>query len=1091
MKKTALVIPGLLLLIQIGFSQKPTQAALNNNNFKNPPQSSKVHAWWHWMQGSISKDGITKDLESMKAQGISQATILNVGLIDYKEYLVPQIKFGTDEWYDMFKWALTEAKRLDITIGAHNCDGWSTSGGPWITPAQSMKTFTWSKTQVEGGKKLNINLKKPFNRANYYEDVAIVAVPARDEPSVFQKSQPTFTLNKSININGLADGSLSGGPTLKHDDTLLIALDKAIMVSRIALASAKPFTWADPNKMEVGYNLFYSMDGQNYKLACNANFKGINKISTVDFPEVEGRYFRLEFSQFPWSDAWFAYTLAEVELLKSGETAFSTPTLSAILEKSVTVRSSGKDVYGSKKVTNQRGISKNKMVDITKYMTNDGVLNWAAPAGKWNIIRFGYTTTGTVNSPATKDGEGLECDKMDSSAVNYHFSKFPQKLIDHARDYTGNTFKFILIDSWECGLQNWTKSLPIEFEKRRGYKLTPYIPVLCGEIMNDEATSEAFLFDYRKTIAELVEANYYKQFASLCQKNKLEMHAEVIYGSGMYPPIDVLKTNQYADMPMFEFWAGNSGTTALLEYTAAKNTTLDFPASAALFYDKKIVGAEAYTGFAHYSESPWELKPFGDRAFCTGINQLILHSYVHQPADSVLGMTLGGYAAHFNRNNPWFNFAGSWMDYQSRIQYMLQQGQMQADVLYYIGDQLPQYLEAGNAVNVPNGYQIHVANYDILKNKIALKNGKLTFGNVVFSLLTLPENMGMELATLIRLEELIKAGLVVYGPKPTKQLSMYGIKNNAVRFNQLIENIWGKVDGINLKENNYGKGKIYWGESMKTVLDKIKLQPDFETLSTDTATFLYTHRALENKDIYFVFNQQDKENIRDLYFRSVNTSVKEYNPVDGSITPIAFTNTLDGRTKIPFTFGAKASRIFVFEKGDGKATMPAIKKKESFEITDFKGTLSFDTRSNKKIAPVNITSLQSLTNFENTDIKYFSGFAHYTITFKAPLSYLKKGGKVLLDVGQVGVTASVFLNGKQLGTVWYANTQFDISALLKEENNLQVTVGNEYRNRIIGDYVEFGKLKNSWTTSPVQEYLDKDKKLKPAGLIGPIQLIRF
>jgi len=130
MKKTALVILGLFLLIQTGFSQKPTQNKLNGNDFKNPPQSSKLHAWWHWVQGSISKDGITKDLESMKAQGIFQATILNVGLIDNKEYLVPQVKFGTDAWYELFKWALTEAKRLDITIGAHNCDGWSTSGGP-------------------------------------------------------------------------------------------------------------------------------------------------------------------------------------------------------------------------------------------------------------------------------------------------------------------------------------------------------------------------------------------------------------------------------------------------------------------------------------------------------------------------------------------------------------------------------------------------------------------------------------------------------------------------------------------------------------------------------------------------------------------------------------------------------------------------------------------------------------------------------------------------------------------------------------------------------------------------------------------------
>ena len=84
MKKTALVILNFFLLIQIGFSQKSTQRTLNSNYFKNPPQSSKVHTWWHWVQGSISKDGITKDLESMKAQGNAQATILNIGLIDDK-----------------------------------------------------------------------------------------------------------------------------------------------------------------------------------------------------------------------------------------------------------------------------------------------------------------------------------------------------------------------------------------------------------------------------------------------------------------------------------------------------------------------------------------------------------------------------------------------------------------------------------------------------------------------------------------------------------------------------------------------------------------------------------------------------------------------------------------------------------------------------------------------------------------------------------------------------------------------------------------------------------------------------------------------
>ncbi len=1090
MKKTAFVILTCFFVIQSGFSQMPIQAALNNNDFKNPPQSSKVHTWWHWVQGSISKDGITKDLESMKTQGIAQATILNIGLIDNKKYSVPQVKFGTDAWYELFKWALTEAKRLGLSIGAHNCDGWSSSGGPWITPEKSMKMFTWANTNVEGGKTVSMQLERPFGRDNFYKDVAVVAFPSSTEKNSFQKATPIILLNDSTNANVLADGNPVSIVKVDRGNAITFQFTSEFEANKICLLPRKEFTWSSPKDFEMSYVLSSSSDGKDFQQLLKFNVKGLNEMKQIEIPATKSRYFKLAIKDFSYTDSWLALTLAEVELLKKDESPTYNPGIQFHQEKTVMVKAGDKSSFEDIGLSNG-AVNQSKVLDITNKMDANGMLRWNAPAGNWKIIRFGYTTTGAVNAPATKEGEGLECDKMDSNVVAFHFSQFPQKLIDKAGDLAGNTFKFLLIDSWECALQNWTQSLPNEFEARRGYKITPFIPALCGEMVSDAATTEAFLFDFRTTIAKLIENNYYKKFNSLCHKNKLDMHAEVIYGGPGYPPLDVLKTNQYADMPMTEFWTGHNGKTTTLEYNASKNVPLEFLASATLFNNKKVLGSEAYTGMAHYSESPAELKPYGDRAYSSGINQMILHSYVHQPADTVAGMTLGGFGSHFNRNNSWFNFAGSWMDYQSRIQYMLQQGQMQADILYYVGDQLPQYLEASNAVNIPNGYQIHVANYDILKNKIAIKNGKLTFGNVAFSLLTLPENMGMELATLERLEQLIKAGLIVYGPKPTKLLSMYGIKKNAIRFNELIDNIWGKVDGVNLKENNYGKGKVYWGESMNTVLDKIKLQPDFETLSTDTATFLYTHRALGNKDFYFVFNQQDKENIRDLYFRSVNTSVKEYNPKDGSITPIAFTKTLDGRTKIPFSFGARESRIFVFEKGDGKAIKPAIKKKESFEITDIKGTLSFDTRSNKKIAPVNITSLQSLTDFENTDIKYFSGFAQYSINFKAPVSYLNKGGKVILDLGKVGVTASILLNGKPLGTVWYTNTQFDISALLKEENNLQVTVGNEYRNRIIGDYVEFGKLQNIWTTSPVQEYLDKDKSLKPAGLMGPIQLIRF
>jgi hypothetical protein len=160
MKKTSLTLLTFFLLFQIAFSQNASPIAFDNKAFQNPPKSSKVHTWWHWMQGSISKQGITKDLESMKAQGISEATILNIGLIDDKNYLVQQVKFGSEEWYDMFKWALTEAKRLGITIGAHKGEikvslkhvGESGIEGEVTLPPTVKSSFEWQgKTLVLTG----------------------------------------------------------------------------------------------------------------------------------------------------------------------------------------------------------------------------------------------------------------------------------------------------------------------------------------------------------------------------------------------------------------------------------------------------------------------------------------------------------------------------------------------------------------------------------------------------------------------------------------------------------------------------------------------------------------------------------------------------------------------------------------------------------------------------------------------------------------------------------------------------------------------------------------------------------------------------
>ena len=158
--------------------------------------TSKVHIWWHWADGNITREGITKDLEAMKATGISQATIINVGyFFKDKDFGVPKVKFNSPEWHAMFSWALIEAKRLHMTIGAHQCDGWSSSGGPWITPELSMKTTTWSKSIVNGGSNVTLTLPTPFHRRNYYRDVAVFAYRTPITASNFTLQQPRFVLN--------------------------------------------------------------------------------------------------------------------------------------------------------------------------------------------------------------------------------------------------------------------------------------------------------------------------------------------------------------------------------------------------------------------------------------------------------------------------------------------------------------------------------------------------------------------------------------------------------------------------------------------------------------------------------------------------------------------------------------------------------------------------------------------------------------------------------------------------------------------------------------------------------------------------------
>ena len=157
----------------------PRQASKLEQDFLRPPASARPWVYWFWLDGNITKPGITADLEAMKTAGIGGVLIMEV---DQGAPKGPA-RFASPAWRELFKFVVTEAARLGLEVNMNNDAGWCGSGGPWITPALAQKKMVWTETAVAGGKKFEGLLRTPQAVASWYRDIAVLAfpTPAGDE----------------------------------------------------------------------------------------------------------------------------------------------------------------------------------------------------------------------------------------------------------------------------------------------------------------------------------------------------------------------------------------------------------------------------------------------------------------------------------------------------------------------------------------------------------------------------------------------------------------------------------------------------------------------------------------------------------------------------------------------------------------------------------------------------------------------------------------------------------------------------------------------------------------------------------------------
>jgi hypothetical protein len=863
--------------------------------FLNPPDSAKPQTWWHWMNGNITQEGITADLEAMKQIGLGGATIVNV------DCGIPRgpVTFMSPEWRELFKFTVQEANRLGLELCVENCAGWSSSGGPWNTPEHAMQRVTTSEMRVTGPTNFHATLPQPPTTLGFYRDIAVLAFPAPDDERVRMRDSAPVASASSDEPPG---NKLTDGDSRTF---ILLPVPKPGQPQYAQLEFQKPFSARTVKIVggrgipECSGEIQVSDDGTTFRdlrpFAFGRRGSVIRTLSLGVKP-VAARFWRVQFTAISARAAATATNipLAEIELA---------PRLT-IDNVNAKAGFSGNAVLSSSEAEDAADgtVQRRNIVDLTSKLTADGRLNWRAPAGEWVILRLGYTPTGVKNHPAPKEGEGLECDKFSQAALDAHWAGFMQKVLDDIGPLAGKTLNSSLIDSYEVGGQNWSENFRAEFQKRRGYDPLKFLPAFTGRVVDNSAASERFLWDLRRTIADLFAENYYGHFAELCRQHGLLNAVEPYTG-----PFESLQCGAPADVVMGEFWSGSQG-----------HPSVKLAASIAHIYGKTIVGAESFTAspeHGRWQNDPYSLKTLGDLMYCRGLNRYIFHRYAMQPwTNRWPGMTMGQWGFHFERTETWWEQGKSWIDYITHCQFLLQQGRAVADAAYFTGESAPVEMRVGNPA-LPAGYDYDAINADVLLHGATVKNDRisLTSGASYAALILPPNDADMTPQTLLRIRDLVHAGATVVGPRPQHSPSLADFPKCDAQVKKLADELWGKCDGTSVLENSAGKGRIVWGKTLADVFGAQNLKPDFEFQGESAnARLAYVHRVAGEADIYFVSNQRRQFDSAECTFRVSGKVPELWHPDTGMIESAPVWSAQAGRTTVRLDFEPAGSVFVIF-----------------------------------------------------------------------------------------------------------------------------------------------------------------------------------
>ncbi len=724
----------------------------------------------------------------------------------------------------------------------------------------------------------------------------------------------------------------------------------------------------------------------------------------------------------------------------------------------------------------------------------------AVTAGAESTVLFFITSrTGMMVKRAAIGAEGFVLDHYDHAAIENHLEHVGDRLLSAFGDHPPYA---VFSDSLEDYGSNWTPDLMAEFERRRGYDLTPWLPALVSDI-GPETT--AIRHDWGLTLTELANENFLKPMQAWAHEHHTLLRSQT-YG---FPPV-TLSSNRFEDLPEGE---GKATIEMWRQFSDTRWAT-----SAGHLFGQNVISSETWTWLHSpaFRATPLDMKAEADLHFLQGINQLVGHGWPSSPAlAGEPGWRLYA-AAALNAHNPWFAAMPDLTGYLQRVSFALRQGKPQNDVALLLPNDdvwasfksgfqknksatsLGGFDETGSNITIDEsmpaflGKEILPQILDAGFNPDFIDADAIDTVGIPYKVLILPGVDRIPLKTLQKIEEFARHGGVVIATRrlPATAPGLTNAAKTSARIQAMAQELFhGQIASAHFvaDEKALGDWLAHWAT------------PDFVT-TPKVPEVGFLHRHLDSGDLYFIANTGNAKQSFEASFRSTHKYAEIWDAFSGK------TYGVEPAEAVKLELAPYESRL-IFFSDTSVSPIPA---------EDPHATRRVDISSDWHVTVGEKGERQDMPKLiswaELPGLRYFSGQVSYTKTIGFTEADAQSGNSVTLDFGEgtpvakpdplprfnmraylespVREAAQVYVNGKLAGYVWHPPYRVDLSPYLKAgPNELRIVVGNTAINELSGTTLSSNRLLNDrFGVRFIPQDMDTLEPL-PSGILGPLTLI--